>query len=127
MYDRERLDRALRSPSGRVISGEDFSDAIFADQVNGISFTFAFRSHAGGTIGHSGHRQSNRVRAIGQKPTDISGRYMAFDHIAAYMRRVAGKHFGRDAACRLEGLQSIEVEQIDFGDETRSFEKLYPG
>ena len=33
--------------SSRIIGGEDFDGAVFADQVDDVSLTFAFRPHPG--------------------------------------------------------------------------------
>jgi len=101
-------------PLGSEVEGNQVS--VDGDQFHRLCFpAHGIATHAGGVIGHSGQRQSDRIRLIIEESENRSGRHMTLDHVPVDEGRVARCRAGRHPVFGLEIGQLPIFSEINAG------------
>ena len=87
--------------------------------VEGVAAAAKERAvHAGAADGHARHAQAQRHRALTQQAVDVGCGHMAFDHVAAHQRGVAGavllRHPQALACGDVAGVEGAHAEAVFF-------------
>ncbi|ADE39249.1 hypothetical protein SAR116_1005 [Candidatus Puniceispirillum marinum IMCC1322] len=108
------------------VARKDFRRPVLADEEDIIGLAVVFWPHAGRAIGHPRNSEADGVRALLEKAADVSGRYMAFDHVAINERGVAGDHALRHAVVELEANQRPTEHVLARRRKPVFFEMIHP-